>query len=90
MTKGTSSFGKRKNKSHTLCRRCGRSSLHIQKKQCASCGYPGAKTRKYGWSVKANIRKTTGTGRMKSLTVVRNKFGNSSRASTLSVPLKSN
>ncbi|KAJ0422159.1 hypothetical protein BJY00DRAFT_98189 [Aspergillus carlsbadensis] len=26
MTKGTSSFGKRHNKTHTLCRRCGRRS----------------------------------------------------------------
>ena len=24
MTKGTSSFGKRRNKTHTLCRRCGK------------------------------------------------------------------
>lgn len=30
MTKGTQSFGKRHNKTHTLCRRCGRSSYHIQ------------------------------------------------------------
>lgn len=44
-TKGTSSFGKRHNKTHTLCRRCGRSSYHIQKSQCAQCGYPAAKTR---------------------------------------------
>uniref|UniRef100_A0A0R3Q6X3 Ribosomal protein L37 n=1 Tax=Brugia timori TaxID=42155 RepID=A0A0R3Q6X3_9BILA len=42
MTKGTSSFGKRHNKTHTLCRRCGRSSYHIQKHRCASCGYPSA------------------------------------------------
>ncbi|KAI1484659.1 ribosomal protein L37e-domain-containing protein [Biscogniauxia mediterranea] len=46
MTKGTSSFGKRHNKTHTLCRRCGRRSLHIQKHTCSSCGYPAAKTRK--------------------------------------------
>merc|ERR1712029_29069 len=44
MTKGTSSFGKRHNKTHTLCRRCGRASYHIQKKTCAACGYPAAKT----------------------------------------------
>ncbi|KAH7049971.1 ribosomal protein L37e-domain-containing protein [Linnemannia elongata] len=35
MTKGTSSFGKRHTKSHTLCRRCGRRSFHNQKKTCA-------------------------------------------------------
>ena len=59
-TKGTSSFGKRRNKTHTLCRRCGRVSFHIQKKTCAACGYPGAKTRGYGWSEKARRRHTTG------------------------------
>lgn len=62
MTKGTSSFGKRHNKSHTLCRRCGRRSYHIQKSTCASCGYPAAKTRKYQWGEKARRRKTVGTG----------------------------
>nr|XP_027196164.1 60S ribosomal protein L37-like [Dermatophagoides pteronyssinus] len=70
MTKGTSSFGKRHNKTHTLCRRCGRSSYHIQKKKCSSCGYPNAKIRKYNWSVKAKRRKTTGTGRMRYLKIV--------------------
>ena len=34
-TKGTSSFGKRHNKTHTLCRRTGRSNYHIQKKTSA-------------------------------------------------------
>ncbi len=48
-TKGTSSFGKRRNKTHTLCRRCGKVALHIQKKICAPCGYPGARTRGYNW-----------------------------------------
>ncbi|UXI17901.1 hypothetical protein NH340_JMT03844 [Sarcoptes scabiei] len=74
MTKGTSSFGKRHNKTHTLCRRCGRSSYHIQKKRCASCGYPNAKIRKYNWSVKARRRKTTGTGRMRYLKIVHRVF----------------
>ncbi|XP_054161549.1 probable 60S ribosomal protein L37-A [Oppia nitens] len=76
MTKGTSSFGKRRNKTHTLCRRCGRSSYHIQKKTCASCGYPSARIRKYNWSVKAIRRKTTGTGRMRHLKKVFRKFKN--------------
>jgi len=49
MTKGTSSFGKRHNKTHTLCRRCGRSSYHIQKHKCSSCGYPAARKRTYQW-----------------------------------------
>ncbi|KAK7946493.1 60S ribosomal protein eL37 [Apiospora aurea] len=76
MTKGTSSFGKRHNKTHTLCRRCGRRSLHIQKHTCASCGYPAAKTRKYNWGEKAKRRKTVGTGRMQYLSGVSRRFKN--------------
>ncbi|KAM0279662.1 hypothetical protein ACHAQH_004464 [Verticillium albo-atrum] len=76
MTKGTSSFGKRHNKTHVLCRRCGRRSLHVQKHTCASCGYPSAKTRKYNWSEKAKRRKTTGTGRMRSLADISRRFKN--------------
>lgn len=45
-TKGTSSFGKRHNKSHTLCWRCSGRAYHTQKKRCASCAYPNAKWRK--------------------------------------------
>ncbi len=44
--KGTGSFGKRRNKSHTLCVRCGRRSWHLQKSKCSSCGYPAARVRK--------------------------------------------
>ncbi|XP_002964514.2 60S ribosomal protein L37-3 [Selaginella moellendorffii] len=67
MGKGTGSFGKRRNKSHTLCRRCGRRSFHIQKARCAACAYPAKRIRKYNWSEKAIRRKTTGTGRMRYL-----------------------
>ncbi|KAJ1557221.1 60S ribosomal protein L37A, partial [Nowakowskiella sp. JEL0078] len=66
-SKGTSSFGKRHSKTHTLCRRCGRRSFHIQKKTCAQCGYPAAKTRSWEWGAKAKRRSTTGTGRMRHL-----------------------
>jgi len=38
--------GKRHTKSHTLCRRCGRRSFHIQKSTCGSCGYPASRIRK--------------------------------------------
>merc|ERR1712170_263476 len=89
MTKGTSSFGKRHNKTHTLCRRCGKSSYHIQKKTCAQCGYPGAKMRHYNWSVKGIRRKTTGTGRMRHLKVVFRKFKNGFREGTKPKPRKS-
>ncbi|KHE80346.1 putative ribosomal protein L37.e.A, cytosolic [Neurospora crassa] len=53
-----------------------RRSLHNQKKVCASCGYPAAKTRKYNWSEKAKRRKTTGTGRLRYLSTVSRKFKN--------------
>ncbi|KAK9475486.1 60S ribosomal protein eL37 [Dipodascopsis tothii] len=79
MTKGTSSFGMRHNKSHTLCRRCGRRSYHIQKSVCASCGFPAAKTRKYNWGEKAKRRKTTGTGRERYLKHVDRRFKNGFR-----------
>ncbi|KAH2517289.1 mRNA splicing protein [Aspergillus fumigatus] len=80
--KGTSSFGKRHNKSHTLCRRCGRRSFHIQKSTCANCGYPSAKVRKYNWSEKAKRRKTTGTGRMSHLKDVHRRFKNGFQVGT--------
>ncbi|XP_054274774.1 60S ribosomal protein L37-like [Macrosteles quadrilineatus] len=88
MTKGTSSFGKRRNKTHTLCRRCGRSSYHIQKSKCAQCGYPNSKLRHYNWSVKAQSRKTTGTGRMRHLKVVRRRFRNGFREGGKPAPRK--
>jgi ribosomal protein L37E len=43
--KGTGSFGKRHNKTHTLCVRCGGRSYHIQKHTCSACGYPAARKR---------------------------------------------
>eukprot|EP01084_Bolivina_argentea_P117212 208197_1 len=67
MTKGTWSKGKRNRKSHGICFRCGRRGFHNRKKQCAACGFPNAKTRKYNWCTKASRRKRTGTGRMKYL-----------------------
>ena len=38
--------GKRHTKTHTLCRRCGRRSFHIQKARCSSCSYPAKSMRK--------------------------------------------
>ncbi|HIH13887.1 MAG TPA: 50S ribosomal protein L37e [Nanoarchaeota archaeon] len=50
MSKGTPSKGKRSGKrNHIPCRRCGKSSYHMQKKRCSHCGYPDAKLRKYSW-----------------------------------------
>ncbi|KAL3908361.1 MAG: hypothetical protein SGPRY_009829 [Prymnesium sp.] len=52
-------------KTHTRCRRCGRTSFHIQKKVCAACGYPSARNRRYNWCTKMIRRKNRGTGRMR-------------------------
>lgn len=67
--------GKRRNKTHTLCRRCGRRSFHIQKTTCSSCGYPAARIRKCKgsvapkawhlsllfWNVKGHLRPWSGS-----------------------------
>ncbi|WPK24213.1 hypothetical protein PUMCH_001479 [Australozyma saopauloensis] len=76
MGKGTPSMGKRHNKSHVLCKRCGRRSFHAQKKTCSSCGYPAAKMRSHNWALKAKRRRTTGTGRMAYLKHVSRRFQN--------------
>ncbi|HJJ20918.1 MAG: 50S ribosomal protein L37e [Candidatus Nitrosopumilus limneticus] len=50
MTRGTTSMGGfTKKKVHIRCRRCGKNSLHKRHNQCASCGFPEAKRRKYSW-----------------------------------------
>jgi large subunit ribosomal protein L37e len=81
-TKGTTSFGKRHNKSHTSCRRCGKVSFHIQKKTCSSCGYPNKKMRNFNWGEKAKGRRTTGTGRMRYLKTMTRRFKNGFREGT--------
>merc|ERR1711976_550907 len=86
MTKGTSSFGKRHNKTHTLCRRCGGRCYHIQKKTCSRCGYPAARIRKYNWSEKAKRRRTQGVGRMRHLKIVHRRFRNGFREGTVAKP----
>uniref|UniRef100_A0A8C2RIG0 60S ribosomal protein L37 n=1 Tax=Capra hircus TaxID=9925 RepID=A0A8C2RIG0_CAPHI len=40
MTKGRSSFGKRRSKTHTLCHLWASKAYHLQKLTCAKCGYP--------------------------------------------------
>ncbi|NXO75639.1 RL37 protein, partial [Sitta europaea] len=81
-TKGTSSFGKRRNKTHTLCRRCGSKAYHLQKSTCGKCGYPAKRKRNYNWSAKAKRRNTTGTGRMRHLKRVYRRFRNGFREGT--------
>merc|ERR1711931_59502 len=72
MTKGTTSFGKRHNKTHTLCRTTGRSNYHIQKKRSAKVG-------QYNWSAKAKRRCAPGTGRTRHLKKVQARFANGFR-----------
>ncbi|CAG9465090.1 unnamed protein product [Pedinophyceae sp. YPF-701] len=86
--KGTGSFGTRNDKTHGLCRRCGRRTWHIQKLTCASCGFPGARIRKYNWSVKAIRRKTTGTGRCRHLKNLPRRAKNQFREGTEAAPKK--
>ncbi|XP_037585099.1 60S ribosomal protein L37-like [Cebus imitator] len=74
MTKGMSSFGKRRNKTHTLCRRCGSKANHLQKSTCGKCGHPAERKRKCNWSAKAKRQNTTGTGRMRHLKIVYHRF----------------
>ncbi|MFX1518893.1 MAG: 50S ribosomal protein L37e [Promethearchaeota archaeon] len=53
MGKGTPSFGKKNRKVHIMCRRCGRRSYHLRKKQCAACGFGRSKKiRRYSWANK--------------------------------------
>ena len=79
MTKGTQSFGKRLNKTHTLCRRCGCRSFHIQKHTCSSCSYPAATMRKYNWAAKASRRRTQGTGKMSYMKTIARRLKNGFR-----------
>ena len=72
MTKGASSFGKRRNKTHTLCRRRGSKAYHLQK--CGKCGYPAKRKRKYNWSAKAKRQNTTGAGQMRHLKILYLRF----------------
>ena len=51
MSKGTSSKGKKNSRSHSRCRRCGRHSFNVAKRQCASCGFGhSTKLRAYAWA----------------------------------------
>ncbi|CAB4413675.1 unnamed protein product [Rhizophagus irregularis] len=59
--------------------------FHNQKKTCAQCGYPSAKTRSYNWSEKGKRRKTTGTGRMRYLKHLPRRFKNGFREGTQAV-----
>ncbi|VFV27165.1 60s ribosomal protein l37-like [Lynx pardinus] len=74
MTKGTSTFGKHRNKTHAFSRRCGLKAYHLQKSTCGKCGYLAKRKRKYNWSAKAKGRNTTGTGQMRHLKITHHRF----------------
>eukprot|EP00826_Nyctotherus_ovalis_P064855 TRINITY_DN9521_c0_g3_i2.p4 TRINITY_DN9521_c0_g3~~TRINITY_DN9521_c0_g3_i2.p4 ORF type:complete len:103 (-),score=35.74 TRINITY_DN9521_c0_g3_i2:191-499(-) len=82
MTKGTTSQGERRKKNATYCRRCGKISYHKQRKRCSACGYPDATRRRYNWGMKAIRRRTTGTGRMRTLKHIGRKLKNGFREFT--------
>ena len=55
-TDGKPSFGKKNKKTHIICRRCGRVTMHKTRKICAACGFGDtAKLRKYNWQTKTKI-----------------------------------
>ncbi|XP_040958915.1 60S ribosomal protein L37-1 isoform X1 [Gossypium hirsutum] len=95
--KRTWSFGKRRNKTHTLCIRCGHRSFHLQKSHCSACAFPAARKRTCKCLmrfffvikiVKAIRRKTTGTGRMRYLRHVPRRFKTCFREGTKAAPRK--
>mmetsp|Transcript_89809 Transcript_89809/g.290648 ORF Transcript_89809/g.290648 Transcript_89809/m.290648 type:complete len:169 (-) Transcript_89809:131-637(-) len=85
---GTPAMGKRHKKTHIICIRCGKRSYHLQKKRCASCGYPDRKMRSYGWSKKAKRRRAPGTGRMRYVKTIARRFKNGFREGTTPTPRK--
>ncbi|XP_034356826.1 large ribosomal subunit protein eL37-like [Arvicanthis niloticus] len=86
MTKGTSSFGKHRNKTHMLCRRCDSKAYHLQKSTCGKFGYPARCKRKYNWSAKAKRRNTAGTGRVRRPKTVYRRFRHGFREGTTPKP----
>merc|ERR1712221_32685 len=83
---GTSSFGKRHNKTHTLCRRCWPIFLSYPEVAMCPMWLSQKRLRHYNWSEKAKRRKTTGTGRMRHLKIVQIKFRNGFREGPRKVP----
>eukprot|EP00828_Plagiopyla_frontata_P026844 TRINITY_DN349_c0_g1_i9.p3 TRINITY_DN349_c0_g1~~TRINITY_DN349_c0_g1_i9.p3 ORF type:complete len:127 (+),score=20.24 TRINITY_DN349_c0_g1_i9:153-533(+) len=82
--KGTPHFGKKHQRTHTECCRCGRITFHKQKHQCAACGYPAAKLRRFdGWGLKVRGRKGQGTGRMRYMKTIGRRAKNGFRSGTM-------
>ena len=57
MSKGTPSKSGGK-KTHSMCRRCGKHSFHMQKRVCSSCGFgKTSKIRQFNWAKNKQIKK---------------------------------
>lgn len=50
MVEGKLRKGKKNKKVHGTCRRCGKQSFHLQKGECAACGFGKSKKRRdFNW-----------------------------------------
>ncbi|EEF48255.1 60S ribosomal protein L37, putative [Ricinus communis] len=83
MGKGTASFGKRRNKTDTLCLK-----FSSPEEPLRFLWIPCSSYQKYNWSKKATPRKTTGTGRMRYLKYVTIRLETNFREGTLTAPRK--
>ena len=84
--KGTQHFGKKHQRTHCECRRCGKTTFHKQKKTCSACGFPAAKMRRFdGWAQKVRGRKGLGTGRMRYMKDLPRRAANGFRTNTVAV-----
>ncbi|KAK6128942.1 hypothetical protein DH2020_037316 [Rehmannia glutinosa] len=88
MGKGTGSFGKRRNKTHTLCVRCGRRNFHLKKNRCSACAYPAARKRTYNWSVKGLVDAPPGAFHPVDIHWTSVQFSTNFRESTEAAPMK--
>lgn len=56
MPDGKAAFGKKNKKTHAICRRCGRHSMHITDRVCSACGFgKSSRMRRYTWQSKVGI-----------------------------------
>ncbi|XP_039108973.1 60S ribosomal protein L37-like [Hyaena hyaena] len=86
MMKGTSSFGKHCNKTHTLCHRYSSKAYHLQKLTCGKCGYLARWKRKYNWSAKVKRWNTTRTSQIRPLKIIYCRFRHGFREGTTPKP----
>ncbi|XP_060708853.1 large ribosomal subunit protein eL37-like, partial [Hemiscyllium ocellatum] len=68
-TKGTLSFGRKQNKTHTFCQQCGATAIHLQKPNNKRKG-------KLNWNADTKMRNTMGSGWVRHSEVVYHSFRN--------------